>query len=80
MKLFQKAWFAWLLTAVMIVAAIGIGRVKGGQPEPAPRPSGSTALDESLSVKEFADYILDETGTLSSKQERQISLYNANWV
>ena len=80
MKLFQKAWFAWLLTAVMIVAAIGIGRVKGGQPEPAPRPSGSTALDESLSVKEFADYILDETGTLSSKQERQISLYNANWA
>ena len=80
MKLFQKAWFAWLLAAIMIVAAIGIGRVKGGQPEPAPRPSGSTALDESLSVKEFADYILDETGTLSSKQERQISLYNANWA
>lgn len=80
MKLFQKAWFAWLLAAVMIVAAIGIGRVKGGQPEPAPHPSGNTALDESLSVKEFADYILDETGTLSSKQERQISLYNANWA
>ncbi|MEY8317619.1 TPM domain-containing protein [Oscillospiraceae bacterium 50-58] len=80
MKFLQKTWVAWLLTAVMIVAAIGIGQTKGGRREPEPLPSGSTALDESLSVTEFADYILDETGTLSSKQERQISLYNANWA
>ena len=80
MKFLQKTWVAWLLTAVMIVAAIGIGQVRGGRREPEPLPSGSTALDESLSVTEFANYILDETGTLSSKQERQISLYNANWA
>ena len=80
MKFLQKTWVAWLLTAVMIVAAIGIGQVRGGRRDPEPLPSGSTALDESLSVTEFADYILDETGTLSSKQERQISLYNANWA
>ena len=81
MKLFQKAWFAWLLTAVMIVAAVAIGQAKpSAVTPPAASPSGGAALDESLSVKEFADYILDETGTLSSKQERQISLYNANWA
>ncbi|NBI08518.1 TPM domain-containing protein [Colidextribacter sp. OB.20] len=78
MKLFKKTWFAWLLTAVMIAAAVGIGQVKGGQPEPL--PSGSAALDESLPVEGYTDYILDETGTLSSQQERQLSLYNANWA
>ena len=78
MKFLQKTWFAWLLTAVMIAAAVGIGQVKGGQPEPL--PSGSAALDESLPVEGYTDYILDETGTLSSQQERQLSLYNANWA
>ena len=29
MKLFQKTWFAWLLTALMIAAAVGIGQSKG---------------------------------------------------
>ena len=66
MKFLQKTWVAWLLTAVMIVAANGIGQVRGERREPEPLPSGSTALDESLSVTEFANYILDETGTLSS--------------
>ena len=81
MKLFQKAWFAWLLTAVMIVAAVAIGRAKPSTvTPPAASPSGSAALDESLSVSDYLDYTLDETGELSSKQERQISLYNANWA
>lgn len=79
MKLFQKAWFAWLLAAVMIVAAIGIGRVKGGQPEPAPRPSGSTALDESLSTAGYDKWIWDDADILSASTEKQINLYNANW-
>ena len=81
MKLFQKAWFAWLLTAVMIAAAVAIGLAKPpAVTPPAASPSGSAALDESLSVKDYLDYTLDETGTLSSKQEGQISLYNANWA
>ena len=81
MKLFQKAWFAWLLTAVMIVAAVAIGRAKPpADTPPAASPSGGAALDESLSVSDYLDYTLDETGELSSKQERQISLYNANWA
>ena len=78
MKFLQKTWFAWLLTAVMIVAAIGIGRVRGDRPEPL--PSGSAALDESLSTQQFADYIWDEAGVLSSKEEEAICLYNANWA
>lgn len=78
MKFLQKTWFAWLLTAVMIVAAIGIGRVRGDRPEPL--PSGSAALDESLSTQQFADYIWDEAGVLSNKNEESICLYNANWA
>ena len=45
MKFLQKTWFAWLLTALMIVAAVGIGQAKGRQPEPL--STGSTALDRS---------------------------------
>ena len=67
MKFLQKTWAAWLLTAVMIVAAIGIGQTKGEQRKPEPLPSGSAALDESLSTKQFADYIWDESGLLSYK-------------
>lgn len=78
MKFLQKTWFAWLLTALMIVAAIGIGRVRGDRPEPL--PSGSAALDESLSTQQFADYIWDEAGVLSNKNEESICLYNANWA
>lgn len=80
MKFFQKTWVAWLLTAVMVAAAVGIGQAKGGRREPEPLPSGSAALDTSLSTQQFADYIWDEAGVLSSKEEEQICLYNANWA
>ena len=79
MKFLQKTWVAWLLTAAMIVAAVGIGQVKGGRREPEPLPSGGAALDKSLSTKQFADYIWDEAGVLSDKNEEGICLYNANW-
>ena len=79
MKFFQKTWVAWLLTAVMIAAAVGIGQSKGGGAVSTPIPEPIAGLDESLSTKQFADYIWDEAGVLSSKQEEQICLYNANW-
>lgn len=79
MKFLQKTWVAWLLTAVMIVAAVGIGQAKGGRREPEPLPSGHAALDKSLSTQQFADYIWDEAGVLSAKNEEGICLYNANW-
>lgn len=80
MKLFQKPWFAWLLTAVMIVSAVAIGQSKGGGTAGLPAPGSAAGLDESLSAKQFADYILDETGTMSSKQKERVGLYNANWA
>ena len=78
MKFLQKTWFAWLLTALMIVAAVGIGQAKGRQPEPL--STGSTALDRSLSTSEYDKYIWDEAGVLSNKNEESICLYNANWA
>ena len=79
MKLFQKTWFAWLLTALMIAAAVGIGQSRGGRREPEPPPTGSTALDESLSTSKYDQYIWDDAGVLSASTEKQIALYNANW-
>ena len=79
MKLFQKTWFAWLLTAVMIAVAVGIGQSKDFERVPE-SPSGPAAdLDGTLSTKQFASYIWDEAQVLSSKQEEEICLYNANW-
>ena len=81
MKFFQKTWVAWLITALMIVIAIGIGQPEDTPSVSEPLPSGgSTALDTSLSAQQFADYLWDEAGVLSSKQEENICLYNANWA
>ncbi len=81
MKFLQKTWAAWLLTAAMIMAAIGIGQTKAGQHEhaPDPLPSGSAGLDESLSISGYDQWIWDQAGILSASTERQICLYNANW-
>ena len=80
MKFLQKTWVAWLLTGLMIFLAIGIGASKDERREPEPLPAGNAALDESLSTAQFADYIWDEAGVLSDRQEEQICLYNANWA
>lgn len=80
MKFFQKTWVAWLLTAVMIVAAIGIGQSKDFKRVPdAPAPSPSAGLDKSLSTSGYDKWIWDDAGILSASTERQICLYNANW-
>lgn len=80
MKLFQKTWFAWLLTAVMIAAAVGIGLSKDYERVPeAPSPAPSAGLDESLSTSGYDKWIWDDAGILSASTERQICLYNANW-
>ena len=80
MKLFQKTWFAWLLTAVMIAAAVGIGLSKDYERVPeAPSPAPSAGLDESLSTSGYDKYIWDGAGIMSASTERQICFYNANW-
>ena len=75
MKIFQKTWVAWLVTAVMIACAVGIGLSKGSGSS-APAPSG---LDTSLSTGAYEQWIGDFAGVLSEKEEEQICLYNANW-
>lgn len=42
-------------------------------------PEGSADLDRSLSIAGVEDFLWDEAGVLSSGQEKEISLYNANW-
>ena len=80
MKFFQKRSVAIALTVIMIVAAIGIGWVRGQSPSVTPAPDNSSAaLDTSLSVGGYAKWILDEANVLSAATEQQLSLYNANW-
>ena len=80
MKIFQKTWVAWLVTAAMIACAVGIGLSKGdGRTAPPPTPE-SVGLDTTLSTGQFANYLWDEAEVLSGKQEEQICLYNANWA
>lgn len=78
MKFFQKTPVAIAITAIMIVAAVIIGQSK---PTTAPAPTPSeVGLDTSLSTGQFASYIWDEANELSSKEEEQICLYNADWA
>ena len=76
MKLFQKTWVAVTITALMIVAAIGIGRAKPEQPVVKP----TTDLDTTLSTGAYEKWIWDEAEVLSNATEEQLCLFNANWV
>ena len=78
MKLFQKTWFAWLLTAVMIAVAVGIGLSKGPASN-TPAPAPGLGLDESLSTQNVQKFFWDDVHIFSSSTQRQINLYNANW-
>lgn len=80
MKFFQKTWVAWLLTAVMIAAAVGIGLSKSFErAQDAPAPSPSTGLDTTLSTQSVQKFLWDDADILSASTEKRINLYNANW-
>ena len=76
MKFFQKTWVAVTITALMIAAAIGIGLSRPEQA--AVRPT--TDLDTSLSTGAYEKWIWDEAEVLSGATEKQLALFNANWV
>ena len=78
MKILQKTGVAVVLTAVMIAAAVGIGRWRGAQAEAVPPPSSD--LDVTLDTGAYANWISDGADVLTPAQEEQIALYNANWV
>ena len=77
MKFFQKTWVAVAITLVMIAAAIFIGRTRE---DTIPNSPASVGLDTSLSTSQSASFLWDEAGVLSDSEERQINLYNANWL
>ena len=78
MKILQKKSVAILLSAVMILAGIGIGRVRADQAPPV-STKGETALDTSLSTAAYENWLWDEADVFSKSEEKQICLYNANW-
>ena len=77
MKFFQKTWVAVSITLMMIAAAIFIGL---SREDTIPNSPASVGLDTSLSTSQSANFLLDEAGVLSDEEERQINLYNANWL
>lgn len=80
MKFLKKRPVAIGIMVLAIVLAVGIGRLKGPS-APAPQPGAASAdLDRSLSIADVQDFLWDEAGVLSAGQEKEISLYNANWV
>ena len=67
---FKKQGVAWALTALMVVAAIGIGYAKAPINDPTPEP------DLPQGSATFPSYVRDDAGVLSDKTER--ALYERN--
>ncbi|MBR4099264.1 MAG: TPM domain-containing protein [Clostridium sp.] len=84
MKFFQRTWVAVLLAVAMIAVGVGAGRLRAEaqliSPQPEPGITQSTGLDTTLPTGEYMDWLLDDAGALSSTQEKEICLYNANWI
>ena len=76
MRILKNRGFA----ALVLVAAIVLSSLYGLSKKPAVElPQGAPPLNESLSTAGFEWLIVDEAGILSSKTEKSVSLYNANW-
>lgn len=76
MRILKNRGFA----ALVLVAAIVLSSLYGLSKKPAVElPQGAPPLNESLSTAGFEWLIVDEAGILSSKTEKSLSLYNANW-
>lgn len=78
MKFFKKRPVAIVITVLAVILAIGLGQLRANR-APAPPATGETALDTSLSTAAYETWIWDEANVLSSAEEKQICLYNANW-
>lgn len=72
MKALKKQGVAWVIAALMIVAAIGIGKAKA---PPAVDVPGSVGPGSSpVEVESF--YVYDDAGVLSAKTEEKITCIN----
>lgn len=77
MKLLKSRTFAILVMIVVILAASFYG-IKS-RPT-ADTGNGEAPLNQNLATKEYECYVVDEAGVLDAKTEKEIALYNANWV
>lgn len=76
MKLFKSRFFA----VIVMIAAILVACVHGFNTRQVVEvPDGAAPLDENISTAYYEEYIVDEAKILSSKTERSLSIYNANW-
>lgn len=75
MKLLKSRKFACIVMIVTILLTSFFGLKN----KPVEVPEGGVKLDESLSTAYYESFIADEAKVLSSKTEKQIALYNANW-
>jgi len=75
MKFFQKKGVAItvLALAIFVSSVIGISKTPTVQEAVGPK------IDESISTAYYEGYIVDNTGVLSDKTEKALSVYNANW-
>lgn len=76
MKFFEKRGVA----AAVLVLAIVLSSIWGISKRPAVEvPDGAKPIDETLPTAAFEQYVEDDADILSTKTEKAISLYNANW-
>ena len=76
MKLLKNRAFA----VIVLIAAIALSSLYGLSQKPEVEvPGGGAPLNENLSTAAYEAYIVDEAGVLSGKEEKALSLYNANW-
>lgn len=77
MKLFKSKTFAILVMIVVILASSFYGiRSKSV----ADTGNGEVPLNKNLSTADYEQYVVDKAGVLDAKTEKEIALYNANWV
>ena len=69
---FKKQGVAWCLTALMIVAAIGIGYGKAANASNTPEP----APDHQVGPGAFPSYVRDDAGVLSDRTVRELDQRN----
>jgi len=76
MKIFKNKTVA----IIVMVAAILLSGIYGISKKPVIEgPVGGAALDETLSTAAFEQYVVDQADILSSKTEKSLHIYNANW-
>ncbi len=76
MKLLKNRAFA----VIVLIAAIALSSLWGLSKKPEVAVlDGGTPLNENLSTTAYEAYIIDEANVLSAKEEKSLSLYNANW-